>query len=161
MALLSVIRPMGTFCLLRLRMAMSSPTSMAQVFDVQPMAVRRGTTCREGRSAGLYDKEETIIRTRRPTPVASDDDRILKITRRFVKYGPYWARLLTRRLGVRIHPPARPKCAGQPDAPRRAPNHGRSCVPPVCQLSHMGRNREILIGRTIPHKRLHRKHLGH
>ena len=88
---------------------MSSPTSMAQVFDVQPMAVRRGTTCREGRSAGLYDKEETIIRTRRPTPVASDDDRILKITRRFVKYGPYWARLLTRRVGGSNPPAGSPK----------------------------------------------------
>ena len=41
--------------------------------------------CREGHSAGLYGKEETIMRTRRtPTPVASDDDRILKITRRGV-----------------------------------------------------------------------------
>ena len=152
---------MRTLCLLRLRMAMSSPTSMAQVFDVQPMAVRRGTTCREGRSAGLYDKEETIIRTRRPTPVASDDDRILKITRRFVKYGPYWARLLTGRLGVRIHPPARPKCACQPDAPRRAPNHGRSCVPPVCQLSQTGRNWKILSERTTSHKCQRTIHLRH
>ena len=152
---------MRTLCLPRLRMAMSSPTSMAQVFDVQPMAVRRGTTCREGRSAGLCDKEETIIRTRRPTPVASDDDRILKITRRFVKYGPYWARLLTGRLGVRIHPPARPKCAGQPDAPRRAPNHGRSCVPPVCQLSQTGQNREIQSGRSTSRKCQPRIHLRH
>ncbi len=64
---------------------MSSPTSVARVFDVQPMAVRLGTTCREGRSAGLYGTEETIMRTRRtPTPDASDDDRILNITRRFV-----------------------------------------------------------------------------
>ncbi len=41
--------------------------------------------CREGRSAGLYGRDETVMRTRRtPTPVASDGDRILKITRRGV-----------------------------------------------------------------------------
>ena len=53
------------------------------------------------------------------------------------------------------------ECACQSMALREGPNHGRFCVPPVCQLSQTGQNREIRSERPTSHKCQRITHLRH
>ena len=59
---------------------------------------------------------------------------------------------VNQEVGGLIHRLLSQKCADHTYPLQEAPNHGRFCVPTVCQLSHTGRTREILIRRITSHK---------